>query len=296
MEDFINRVIKDNLYQEKKLRRLELTEKEYDDFESLLEYFNNVCNISMDECVKSYLTLNDMVYKETIYFLRNGHYRFSKFEDTKRYVYDNDDVMRYYMIGLHISGYIWLNHLKMIRYFDNNRNLFTGKRYLEIGPGYGQYLIRSIQNLSFEEFNACDISQTSVDGCNAYLHYRKVDNMCHVELLDFFQYPEEESFDLIVMCEVLEHAEDPLSMLEKIQRLLSDNGKAFITTVINAPMPDHIFLFPTVDSVLDLAHIGGGHVIDYMLATDGEVPLEQAIKQKRSITIAMILGKEITNE
>lgn len=257
VHNFLNMVMTDNVYQKKKLSSLKLSDSEYEDFEELLEYFINIRHIPLEECVKSYLVLNDMVYDETMFFLANGHYRLSKANEAKELVYDNSETMKYYMTGLSLSEYIWTNHLTLIRFFEKNYQNYNGKKYLEIGPGYGQYLIRALQNLTFEEYHACDISQTSADGCNAYLRYRGLGDKCEVENINFFDYPDNETFDFIVMGEVLEHVEKPLDMLRKIFRLLSAKGKAFISTVINAPMPDHIYLFRDVDSVLDMAKRGG---------------------------------------
>ena len=93
------------------------------------------------------------------------------------------------------------------------------------------------------------------------------------------------------MGEVLEHVENPLGMLEKINVLLKPTGKAFVTTVINAPAVDHIFLFENAEVVLDMVREAGFSIVDYICVTEGDIPLEKAIKTGRAIDIAMILGK-----
>lgn len=91
--------------------------------------------------------------------------------------------------------------------------------------------------------------------------------------------------------EVLEYVEEPLKMLKKINSLLSHGGKAFITTVINAPAIDHIYLFSTPEEVLDMAGEAGFTVCDYICATEGDASMEKARKKKMTVNIAMILGK-----
>ena len=93
------------------------------------------------------------------------------------------------------------------------------------------------------------------------------------------------------MGEVLEHVEKPLEMLEKIYELISEKGKAFITTVINAPTLDHIYLFRNIEEVLEIAKSAGFKVVDYFCSTAGDISIEKAIKKKQAINIAMILCK-----
>ena len=114
---------------------------------------------------------------------------------------------------------------------------------------------------------------------------------CIVAEADFFQYKSDEKFDCIVMGEVLEHVERPLQMLEKIYELLNQTGKAFVTTVINAPAVDHIYLFKNIEQVLELAKKAGFKIFDYLCVTEGDISLEKAIKKRRAIDIAMILEK-----
>jgi hypothetical protein len=93
------------------------------------------------------------------------------------------------------------------------------------------------------------------------------------------------------MGEVLEHVEQPFAMMKQIYKLLDEHGLAFITTVINAPTIDHIYLFETIESVLNMAKEAGFQVIEYRCETAGGIKLEKAIKKKQAITIAMFLGK-----
>lgn len=91
------------------------------------------------------------------------------------------------------------------------------------------------------------------------------------------------------MGEVLEHVEKPHEMLHKIHSLLNKTGVAFVSTVINAPAVDHIYHFSTVEEVLEMSRQCGFMVEEYLCTTENNVPIEKAIKQKRSITIIMKL-------
>lgn len=91
------------------------------------------------------------------------------------------------------------------------------------------------------------------------------------------------------MGEVLEYVEQPLKMLKKIRSLLSDEGRAFITTVINAPAVDHIYLFHSQEEVLAMAQEAGFDIEEHICITAGGIPMEKAVKRRYAINIAMIL-------
>lgn len=288
---FIDKVSEKDELQNKYLKNWNVTDLERNELNTVLHFFIEEFHYDMNFIVDTYLFINNMVMEETYYFIRHGKYRFSTFAEVNKLVYNNPVYMEKYMMGLSISDYIWTNHIKMLRYFEENNKIFTGERYLEIGPGFGQYLVRALLNCNFKAYFACDISKTSVEGSNKFLRYRNLADKCFVEEKNFFEYTSEEKFDFIVMGEVLEHVETPLSMLKKIYELLEKGGKAFITTVINAPTLDHIYLFSNMEEVLELAQRGGFSIIDYTYATEGDVVLEKAVKKKQAINIAMILEK-----
>jgi 2-polyprenyl-3-methyl-5-hydroxy-6-metoxy-1,4-benzoquinol methylase len=54
------------------------------------------------------------------------------------------------------------------------------------------------------------------------------------------------------MGEVLEHLEDPVALLRRVRELLADGGYAYITTPVNAPMIDHIYLFRDAEEIREL--------------------------------------------
>lgn len=80
-------------------------------------------------------------------------------------------------------------------------------------------------------------------------------------------------------------------MLKRIHELLNVDGKAFITTVINAPTLDHIYLFNNIEEVLNMTREAGFTIIDYECSTAGDISMEKAIKKKQAINIGMILAK-----
>ena len=293
VNQFIENVAAKDHFQCKALRKIVSLDEEKNNFECFLQFCIQKEGKTIDELTDAYLFLINMFREETYYFVRNGKYRFNKYDEVANSVYGNPEYMEKYMIGVHISDYIMFPHLKMMRFFDENLTNLSknGGGYLEIGPGSGQFFIKALRNGCFSEYNACDLSPTSVKLCNDYLKFLGMTNNYKIECKNFFNYDKDKKYNCIVMGEVLEHVEDPALMLKQLYELLNVGGKAFITTVINGPCIDHIYLFHNKEEVLELMHKVGFTVVNYILAIEGDVSLEKAEKKKYTIDIAMILSK-----
>lgn len=298
VDQFVNMVSEKNHFQKKYLKKWDITEVEKKDFECLLNFYINQYHYTLEFLAESYLFLNTMMLEEQRYFLKHGDYRNHSFKEVNERVYQNQGYMERYMCGLSISDYLWIHHVKLIRYFKNCLDQFTGQSYLEIGPGFGQYLIKAIKENRFERYLAVDISPESVEKSRAYLQYCGIEceDRCKIVEKDFFEFASEVSFDCIVMGEVLEHVENPLEMLKRIYLLLNSGGSAFITTVINSPAVDHIYLFPTVNAVLDMVKEVGFDMEDFMCISAGDISIEKAEKIKWPINIGMVLKKTKKNK
>lgn len=294
VSDFLTVLKSDSMLQGKYTSKLDdlLVGEEVQELEELLIYYVDHLKISLEDIVSCYSFINKMVLEETYFFMRNGRYRYSTFEEVESKVYANKDYMKKYMVGLTFSDYLWVQHLQLVRFFKECLSNLSGS-YFEIGPGFGQFLSKAIKSNRFSSFEAIDISLTSVKNSNRYLSYLSLADHCHVKQEDFMEYSSGERYDCIVMGEVLEHVEHPKEMLVKICELLSENGKAFITTVINGPALDHIYLFKSVEEILEMAEQAGFEILQYRCYAEGEMSLEKAKKKKACIDIAMLLQKKV---
>jgi ubiquinone/menaquinone biosynthesis C-methylase UbiE len=99
------------------------------------------------------------------------------------------------------------------------------------------------------------------------------------------------SYDAIVMGEVLEHVEQPGIFLETIARIATASAFVFITTPINAPAIDHIYLFESWGDIEDLVSDAGLEVRDKLLVPYPGLSVEESTEQKLPINVAMVLGK-----
>jgi SAM-dependent methyltransferase len=96
-------------------------------------------------------------------------------------------------------------------------------RILEIGSGLG-YLTYSLIRADYNA-KGLDISQTAVNKANETFgdHYIRADLSEYAD-----QFPE--SYDVVILTEVIEHVADPLDFIKNIIKLLKPGGRAIVTT------------------------------------------------------------------
>jgi SAM-dependent methyltransferase len=98
------------------------------------------------------------------------------------------------------------------------------KKILEVGSGLG-YLTYSLRKANYDA-SGLDISKTAVKHANETFgdHY-----IC----ADLFEYArlQPETFDIVILTEVIEHVDNPLDFIKSIIKLLKPDGRAIITTL-----------------------------------------------------------------
>ncbi|MFH1868752.1 MAG: class I SAM-dependent methyltransferase [Candidatus Omnitrophota bacterium] len=108
---------------------------------------------------------------------------------------------------------------RIMGYFQNKKNL----KVLDIGCGNGQALLAIRELRKDSELHGVDHS----DSQSSYLKERGI--IFHegaFESLDF----EESSYDIIILMHVIEHFINPLSVMEKVRRLLKEDGLIYLET------------------------------------------------------------------
>lgn len=291
--DEIKEIIgKKNPLQEKYLNKhLEMMlSGEYESLEKILSYFEKT-GWTIEKQGEAYLAFLEMIAWETKFFIENGRYRYQSLEEVMSSVYENEEYMTSYMVALGISDYLWSNHLAITRWFESKIVLEKGKRYLEIGPGHGQYFAVALEKADFEEYLGIDLSKKSVEVTKKYINYIGVgkEKQWKAECRNFFDFSENEKFHCITMMEVLEHVEKPQEFLNKIYNQLTPGGKAYITTVVNAPAIDHIYLFNTVEEIQRLIVQAGFKEKECLCIPQNGYSLEKAKKKKAGINVAFEL-------
>lgn len=108
------------------------------------------------------------------------------------------------------------------KYAKNN----TAAKVLEYGPGSGVYLPKLLEHC--DDVTAADIENAYLDGIRPLMGSNKNLKLIEDNILD--SQIKDESFDLILCSEVLEHLSNPEVALKTIYRVLSDGGIAIIST------------------------------------------------------------------
>lgn len=244
----------------------------------------------------SYLTIVGDTLREQVYFMRHKEYRNKSYADVANDVYHNKDYMDQYMYGLAITSFLWPNHLGMGRLFNKTLPRNRGGKYLDIGPGHGYYLMQAMELGSFDDYLGIDISEASIKQTKAILDHFKPEfkDKYELQMKDFLEATDLEagSFDAIIMGEVLEHVEQPDIFLKRIAELAKDDAYIFVTTCINAPAIDHIYLWRTTKELEDMIEDCNLTIKEPLrLPYEGKT-LEESEEQDLSINVAYVLQKK----
>lgn len=247
-------------------------------------------NKTLDYAVDCYLNMISDVNIETVEFVRTGKYTSSTFEEVNKRVYAKPETMEYYMHGLIMSQFLWKHHYEMYDYFVNELPAYKDriKSYLEVGAGHGLTLSKALEILNpGTSFSVVDISETSIALAKNFVN----DSRVSYNLRNVFEFKNEEKYDFITMGEVLEHVEDPLMLLKKLNEMLNDDGHVFFTTPTNAPAIDHISLFNNVDEIRDLVKAAGFEIVSERSLLSEDVSPQRAEKFKIAILYGAFLKK-----
>ena len=252
-------------------------------------------NIPIEYVVDAYLKMcNDMI-KSQIYFMRTSKYPIENAEQAFKLVYNKDEEMKPFMIGLAISQFLWESHYKIYQFFLNNINIEKGniKSYLEIGPGHGLFLKDANQILENNvEFIAIDISKTSIDITRSIMKFLVRENKIKYIIMDILDYNTNKRFDFITMGEVLEHVNYPEILLSKFNKLLSDNGHGFISTCVNCPTIDHVYHYKCVNEIREMLNNNDLIIKDELILPVEDLPMEEIIKKKIAINYCAIVRRQ----
>lgn len=255
-------------------------------YETLLSHESK----NLDYSINCYLQMIADVNYESVQFLQTGEYTSKSFDEVNKRVYDNPDVMEYYMHGLLLSQFLWTHHYDILLYFNDiiNRNKDSIKNYLEVGGGHGLYISEAISIIGAgASYQVVDISKSSLDMARRMIN----NNSVTYTLSDVFEFFPEKKYDFITMGEVLEHVEDPVRLLEKLYELLDDNGKVIITTPTNAPAIDHIYLFKNAEDIREVIRKAGFKILEEKCIYSENLPPDMAEKMKISMMYVGVLAK-----
>lgn len=105
--------------------------------------------------------------------------------------------------------------------FNRFKKLASGKEYLEIGIGTGEMLAVALKFGYHVE---------AVEICREDCEYVSQTLGVDIQWGDITDYEPEKQYDVIVMWDVLEYVVHPVQVLERVKRLLADDGVLWIST------------------------------------------------------------------
>ena len=299
MQDYITSIIekiaqKDVLHGKKLRKTLKKAGQDYLDkanvfFDKYVKYVESQGK-NLDFGIDCYLRMIADLNYESVKFQETGQYSSSSFAEVNERVYNNPDVMEYYMHALLLSQFLWVQHNRVFNFFndyiDAHRDKITS--YLEIGAGHGLYLEEAINRIGDgARYDVVDISETSIQLSESFVE-NKTPNFI---LCDIFEYEPGIKYDHITMGEVLEHVEDPVGLLKRLGELVADDGRIYITTPTNSPTIDHIYLFRNIQDIQDVIHEAGLEIVDELYFYSEDLPDEIAEKMKVTQLYLGILKK-----
>lgn len=228
----------------------------------LLRYAEHA-GLGLDDLVTSYLSICDDTRREQLYFARKGEYRLSDVLAAREKVYENESIMRPYMLGLAVTQIFWEHHQQLFDFFSRCMRETRFKHYLEIGPGHGLFLVEAVNHHPDADYTAVDLSQTSIqisrDMLDTFLGEK---NPVKLLLKDLFEWSTQDSFDFITVGEVLEHVENPHEMMARIGTFLAPGGHVWVSTCANCPAIDHVYLFESAQHIRDTLTECGYTILD----------------------------------
>jgi len=249
----------------------------------------DIQGLSIEYVADSYLAMCKSMIVEQIKFKKTGKYRCENASVAYANTYSSEKEMASYMYGLALSYFLWPNHYLMYDFFiSESKKLQDIDAYLEIGPGHGLFLVESVKRFPHAKFEAIDISPISKSISEAIVKHFTGTDKCRFQLLDV-NHLKSGKCDYIVMNEVLEHLDDPCSVLVKLRSLLSERGRLFITTCANCPAVDHVYQYHSVEHMrTEIREAGFETVSDLPLPVE-DVPESQWAELNIEVNYAAML-------
>jgi 2-polyprenyl-3-methyl-5-hydroxy-6-metoxy-1,4-benzoquinol methylase len=202
--------------------------------------------------------------------MRTGRYPVASSDQVNQAVYSSESEMLSYMVGLAISQFLWSTHYEMFSFFGaaiRERSILI-ENYLEIGPGHGLFLEKALAlGPNLKEAVAVDISPTSLELTQAIITHSLPDKKnVRFVLGDILKTDLGRQFNFITIGEVLEHVNQPNTLLTRMKQMLAPGGCGFISTCANCPAIDHVYQFDTVNQIRQMITSSG-------LVIDKDLPL-----------------------
>ena len=183
------------------------------------------------------------------------------FEAVKTKLYET----KYYPISEHLNYISFPPALERKAFIGKHLDCFKEKSHfcdLGFGPGVLTAFILQ-QNISWRA-DGVDISQHCLQHAQRLLIKKEVIERSELSIGDVRSLPyPDETFDVVIAVEVLEHIPNPETGLSEALRVLKPGGYAITALPVQLPLLMHLYDFDSPDEVLALYEKVGLKVIDF---------------------------------
>lgn len=237
-----------------------------EDFEAELGQFFAGDHAALEKATDGYgiFALDAMKLQKR--FDKERQYVAKTYAEVAQAVYHSESYMfDLYLPGILLSQFLWHHHYQQLTFFRErfvpHAKAIGAKRFFDVGVGTGFYSKEMLQALPEAHGTGCDISAHSLAHTVKMLDRWGLANRYTPERVDILSKAFEPA-DCIVSVEVLEHLEDPPLFLRALYGMLRKGGVGYITAAINAPNADHIYLYRTLEEVLEEIRSAGFKVLE----------------------------------
>ncbi len=122
----------------------------------------------------------------------------------------------------------WYVKREIRKYFSTEKSL----RFYDAGAGFGQYSYFVLNKFKKAKVHAVDLKTDYMDSFANYAKKIGWQNFT-IQQADLVDYTPNESFDLIIAIDILEHIEDDEQVLQNFRKVLDKNGKLIISSPSN---------------------------------------------------------------
>ena len=183
------------------------------------------------------------------------------FEAVKTKLYET----KYYPISEHLNYLAFPPALERKAFIRKHLNRFKEKsRFCDLGFGPGVLTAFILQQNASWQADGVDVSKHCLHHAQRLLRKKEVLEKSELSVGDVRNLPyPDDTFDVVIAIEVLEHIPDPEAGLSEAMRVLKSGGYAITALPVQLPLTMHLYDFDTPDEVLALYKKVGLEVIDF---------------------------------
>ena len=115
-----------------------------------------------------------------------------------------------------------------IRHFQ--RESLNETKILDAGSGFGQYSYFLAKLSGKFSITAVDVKEEQITDCNNFFSKLGLDGRVHFQIADLTTYSSENSFNLIISIDVMEHIENDTAVFRNFYKNLKNGGWLLIST------------------------------------------------------------------